>query len=208
MIDLLLNTLFLSIAIALSILGAIFGAWFQQRNWRHQHREQLRQERRAAALTLVEDLSNLMDRRLYRQRRFIWALRSGHKERICRAITEYNEALFDWNDNYGRIKARLWSLFDRGEFLRFEDEIHNRFQKAGAIIEEVANKMVPISALAAQERELNRLGYQCQLMMKSLLERIAKERLAGLQDQLTVSHDNWDNLSDVFLIKRLFGLVK
>jgi hypothetical protein len=112
-----------------SVLVATLAAWLQYRGWVHQNFEKRRDEQKRAATELALEVARHMDRRLYRQRRLVWATRSGN--RIEQAQKEYREALFEWNDNYERIKAALWISFDRHAMLEFEEQIHNEFRLLG-----------------------------------------------------------------------------
>ena len=69
-----------------SVAGGARGSWFQRRARAHQHEIQLRDEERQRevqrrdeehqrALKTFEEVSQLLDRRLYRMRRLYWAAR-------------------------------------------------------------------------------------------------------------------------------------
>ena len=58
-----------------SVLGGLLGYWLQSRSWAHQHDVQRRDEERQHALKTFEEISLLLDRRLYRMRRLYWAAR-------------------------------------------------------------------------------------------------------------------------------------
>ena len=94
-----------------ALLLAVAAAWLQHRYWVHQNFEKRREEQKTAASAIAYELAHLLDRRLYRQRRFLWALRSGGDAAIEEARAEYQKILFEWNDNFGRIKAALWTSF-------------------------------------------------------------------------------------------------
>lgn len=202
--ELALNLGLLALSLVLAILGAIIGAWFQQRSWRNQHWEELRLQRIAAASRTAQDLSKFIDRRLYRQRRVIWAVRKGGSEQAA-AIEDYREAIFEWMDNLGRMKAELWQSFGRYTAIDFEDRIHDQFALVGRNIEAQIRKG-RVNSLAQEEAALNRLGRTSYEFVHNLLSMISSEDLVGLRGRDIVSFENWDNLSTGFLIKRLFGI--
>lgn len=192
-------------AIALAILGAIIGAWLQHRNWHRQRSEELREERTQRALSVAENIARLVDRRLYRQRRLLWALQRGDLDEIAVARQDYKDAVFEWMDNLGRIKAELWSSFDQHTATSFERQVHDKFAKIGREIE-AAIRSSADNKLVQEEKKLNVLGYSSYRFVHSLLERISDENINGLSGKDSISFDNWNNLSSLVLLKRLFGL--
>jgi hypothetical protein len=200
-----LNLGLLTIAILLTIGGALLGASYQQRNWRFQNWERLREERVKQAVATVEVLAKLVDRRLYRQRRLLWASRSGASADIEIALKDYRAAIIEWMDNFGHLKAELWRSFDRYTAIQFEEEIHTPFASIGRKIEEKIRRNLP-NLLSEEERQLDRLGRSSYQFVHMLLERIATEDLNGLRGRDSVSFENWDRLSISFLTKRLFGI--
>src|SRR6185437_4869421 len=58
-----------------SVLGGLLGYLLQSRAWAHQHDVQRRDEERQQTLKTFEEISLLLDRRLYRMRRLYWAAR-------------------------------------------------------------------------------------------------------------------------------------
>src|SRR5680860_1132590 len=84
------------------VAGGFLGYFFQQRAWAHQHEVQRADLQREQAQQTFEDLSTLMDRRLYRMRLVHSAARrqalsGGHGERLDHAVQDYRLVLRDWN---------------------------------------------------------------------------------------------------------------
>lgn len=203
--ELALNLALLVLTLALAVLGAVVGGRYQHRAWRNQHFQGFRDQRITAAGKITQDIARLIDRRLYRQRRVIWALRQGKPADINEALGEYRNAIFEWMDNLGRIKAELWQSFGRYTAIQFEGDIHDRFAAVGRNIEaRVRGKNS--GPLVQEERDLNSLGRSSYEFVHYLLARISQEDLVGLVGRDTVSYSNWDNLPTGFLIKRLFGV--
>lgn len=195
----------LVVSVLLTILGAVLGTSYQYRNWKYQHWEHLREQRVKEAVATVDELAKLVDRRLYRQRRLLWATRLGMSPELKNALKDYREAIFEWMDNLGHLKAELWRSFDRYTAVQFEDEIHTPFASIGRRIEEKIRRKLP-DLLSAEEKQLNALGRSSYEFVHMLLERIATENLNGLTGRDVVSLENWDHLSTSFLLKRLFGI--
>ncbi|MDB5481920.1 MAG: hypothetical protein JWO83_2973 [Caulobacteraceae bacterium] len=148
----------------------------------------------------------MVDKRLYRQRRFLWAIRRGSPVEIETERQEYRSALFQWMDNLGRTKAELWVSFDKWTAMSFETQIHDRLARNGRRIE-LALRTGHGTNLTDEERDLDRLGRSSYEFMHRLLERIQREEINGLEGRNELSYRNWDNLSSGFLLARLFGLV-
>ena len=94
------------------VAGGFLGYFFQQRAWAHQHEVQRADLQREQAQQTFEDLSTLMDRRLYRMRLVHSAARrqalsGGHAERLDRAVQDYRLVLRDWNDTLNRNLALI-----------------------------------------------------------------------------------------------------
>src|SRR5262245_3995737 len=102
------------------LLTGVVGAWltnrFQQRAWEHQHALQQRAQERQQAFKTFEEVSTLLDKRLYRMRRLYWA--AGRRARGAADETDmqparaaYDGVLLDWNDNLNRVLALVHTYF-------------------------------------------------------------------------------------------------
>jgi hypothetical protein len=119
-------------AVLVVVVGAASAAIFQQRNWHHQNQLKILADQKAHAFSVVEDLARSMDRRLFRQRRYLWSLQSNSD--IGPARGAYDEAVIEWNDNFGRLKAGVLLAF--GEERRDGLEaIHDVLQRVGRVLE-------------------------------------------------------------------------
>lgn len=200
-----LNLTLLLFSLGLTIAGALVGAWLQHRSWINQNWQRTREEKTRTALATVEDAAKLIDRRLFRQRRFLWSLQKNNPQEVATARQAYQEAVTEWMDNLGRLKAELWMSFDRWTAVRFEEDIHDSFARVGRDLEKVLRQGNP-ALLATNERELDRLGRSGYEFVHMLLERIAAENINGLAGHNDLSYRNWENLSVGFLVRRLFGI--
>jgi hypothetical protein len=83
--------------------------FLQLRSWRYQKRRALREEERQKASDVCQRISSLVDKRLYRLQRLLWAIvgcANGRMtaEAIDDRLHEYDEVLYEWNDE---LNARL-----------------------------------------------------------------------------------------------------
>jgi hypothetical protein len=51
-----------------TVLGGLLGFFFQRRSWIHQHNVQLAEQERERAVSVFEEVSRLLGKRLYRMR--------------------------------------------------------------------------------------------------------------------------------------------
>lgn len=187
-----------------AFLTAVVVAQMQHRSWQHQQWEKLRSDRTQAALVTVERALALIDKRVDRQRRFLWAIRRGHAKDLEVARREYLAAIVDWNDSFGQIAAELWVVFDRRTARHFESEVNDRLVRNGSHLEAAYRSG---SKANLPEQELNELAAKSRNFMRQLLSRIQREDLSGLTVRYEISYENWDNLTLAFLWRRLFGVV-
>lgn len=99
--------------------------------------------RRENATQVFEEVSRLLDKRLYRQRRLFWALRAEagqgmtwSDETLLR-LKQYQEVLFDWNDGINRNLALIQHHFSKGLRDELDGQIGREFVELGRICETV-----------------------------------------------------------------------
>jgi len=130
-----------------SVAGGALGYWFQRRAWAHQHEIQLRdeehqhevqrrEEEHQRALETFEEVSQLLDRRLYRMRRLYWAARDmaagrGGQERLATARADYRAVLAEWNDNLNRNLALIETYFGAPTRNVMSGQIYEGFAVSG-----------------------------------------------------------------------------
>ena len=123
-----------------TVLGGLLGFWFQSRAWSHQHEAQQRDQEYDQALHTFEDVSTLLDKRLYRMRRLYWAARRNADTRVDRdavsaARDAYVEVLFTWNDNLNRNLALTQTYFGTATRLSLEHDILAEYAAIGRILD-------------------------------------------------------------------------
>ena len=155
-----------------SVLGGLLGYLLQSRAWTYQRQVQRRDERRQQALKTFEEVSVLLDRRLYRMRRLYWAARrkgqgTGDEAGITAARDDYREVLFEWNDNLNRTLALIETYFDSQTRTMLEDEVYDEFTVTGRGLEEIVRMVLA----AGDERiEVPRFGYRVTKLSRRVYE--------------------------------------
>lgn len=146
-----------------SVVGGALGWFFQNRSWTHQHRVQQRDQERAQAMKVFEEVSSLLDRRLYRMRLVFWSAKR-HAEgaasagALDEARAQYREVVATWNDNLNRNLALVETYFGGATRHRLEDDIYEEFSAIGRALEQYVRD----AALPDFERESpigRRLGW-------------------------------------------------
>lgn len=119
-----------------TVVGGLLGYYFQNRTWRHQFRIRLIEADLAAATKLFDELSRLMDKRLYRMRQVHWKLKKPEPtELIELAMRGYREVLYEWNDALNRNLSLAETYFGADIKRRLEDSIYEEFSRIGGALE-------------------------------------------------------------------------
>ena len=114
------------------LLTTIAGGWFQHVTWRRRRDIEQREVARNARLAAFEDVARLLDRRLFRTKRWWWALAADPLdfERVERERSAYDGLLEEWNATLNRNLAlvQAWWGDDARDSL---DDLHRQFRDAG-----------------------------------------------------------------------------
>jgi hypothetical protein len=124
-----------------TVVGGLLGYFFQRRSWSHQYRIEADARQRDRAVELFDEMSRLLDRRLYRMRRLYWALvNDGDRtpsETSRDRMADYVAVLYDWNDNINRNLALLQRYFGQGMRDRLDNEVGVLQRELGGELESV-----------------------------------------------------------------------
>lgn len=145
-------------------LTTVAGGWWasrlQQRSWDRQNDVRLIESERLRAAEVSEELSRLLDKRLYRMRRLFWAIQDfGQTQLAVKALDErladYNDVLYEWNDRLNLNLALIGTYFGPAarEYLLFSYE---RFRAAGAQLETLTTHVRQGIDVSAQLQTLDR----------------------------------------------------
>jgi len=119
-----------------TVLGGTLGYVFQRRGWTHQHTTQLRQQEREWVVTIFEEVSRLMDCRLYRLKLLYWSLPAGRADGTRSPLAEprmdeYRQVLYEWNDSINRNLALVQQYFGEAMRRRLNNVIGSAFVSLG-----------------------------------------------------------------------------
>jgi FAD binding domain of DNA photolyase len=175
-----------------ALLGGLLGYFLQSRAWAHQHDVQRRDEERQQALKTFEEVSLLLDRRLYRMRRVYWAARrkargTGDGTGLTSAQDDYREVLAAWNDNLNRALAIVETYFGSPTRAMLEDEDYEEFTVAGRGLEEIVRMVLA----AGDERiDVPPFGYRVTRLSHRVYD-LNVRMLRQLEDETIVTYDHF-----------------
>ena len=118
-----------------TVLGGLLGHYLQNRAWKHQNNARLLETERQAATAIYEDLSTLLDKRLYRMRQLCWKLGMDDDALIEQHMERYREVLYEWNDSLNRNLARVQNYFGDTVRGQLEHVIYEEFARLGSQLE-------------------------------------------------------------------------
>ena len=128
-----------------SVLGGGLAYLFQQRAWRHQYEIQRQDLHRQQALKTFEEVSSLLDQRLYRMRLIFWGAKRLARRPLKAAslnpeLTDYRAVLRVWNDNLNRNLALVDTYFGEVERRQLEDELFAEYAAIGEELDEFVRR--------------------------------------------------------------------
>ncbi len=130
-----------------TVLGGALGYYFQQRAWRQQSTNQRVERDLEAATNTFEEVSVLLDRRLYRMRRVYWLARRlaetpGETRDLDTARLAYQSVVENWNDNLNRLLALVQTNFGKPLRERLQSELYDTYAAIGEELEQFVREVI------------------------------------------------------------------
>jgi hypothetical protein len=121
-----------------TVVGGVLGSWFQRRTWDHQNERTLAEADRAHATQICREVSQLMDKRLYRMLQLDWAFGTGEidRSRVDARMDDYRGVLYKWNDTLNRTLAATETVFGHALRDQLEADVYEGFRSSGLKLEE------------------------------------------------------------------------
>ncbi len=149
-----------------TLCGGVLGFIFQKRHQRYQWQKNRQEKELDAALQVFNEISRLLDKRLYRAQQFYWSLAKSetirkHKE------DDYRVVVYEWNDNINRILALLAIYFPPEIRERLDGLVGAELVRVGRGIEKALHQL-PATPEQGIEDRLSKIGseiYHFNLMM-------------------------------------------
>jgi hypothetical protein len=143
-----------------TVLGGLLGFLFQRRAWAHQHRAQTQDRERERAVLVFEEISRLLDKRLYRLRLLYWSLiadKDVRSEQSEKRMEDYRQVLYEWNDSINRNLALIQQYFGVAARDRLDYGIGATFVELGQAVEAMWRRFDNETGPANHERINNAL---------------------------------------------------
>ena len=177
-----------------TVVGGALGYFFQQRAWRQQTLAQRVDRDLQAGTTTFEEVSVLLDQRLYRMRRVYWLARRAapaHEDlgELDAALEAYRAVVARWNDNLNRLLALVQTNFGRPLRERLQYELYDTYAAIGEELDQFvrevsANNRGPVR-IRPVGRRLTDLGHRVFDFNIVLLSALEHERVGRYCDNQT-----------------------
>lgn len=194
----------------LGIVAALIGFYFQQRSWRNQHFEKLRDRERVEARTFADEVFNRIDRRLALQRRYLLQVTRSNTTNLD--LDEFSKFLDDWNGKFSSTNANLRQMFG-GEISReFDSIVHCNLQENLSIAERTAR--LGYSALSREHKaesdelllSLSFISYEIKQWMRDINRKIENGEFGRSKEIDSVYTSDYSLVTRSYLLKRLLNL--
>jgi hypothetical protein len=138
-----------------TIVGGLLGYHLQNRSWRFQRQETLRELHQAEATKIFDEVSRLLDQRQYRMSLVRWTLQRDPPDtkQLDAHWKLYRRAVFRWNDTVNRNRALILRYFGKDASIQFERVIGDGFVRYGELLEKwyrAKGKPDPTESAAAE----------------------------------------------------------
>lgn len=162
-----------------TIAGGFLGYWFQNRSWKRQNESKLMESERLTATKVFEEISKLMDKRLYRMRLLFWKLENETTRQgtLEEHMQRYREVLYEWNDNLNRNLALSQAYFGKDVRKELERKAYKAFRGLGIALERCyrerkngENIDCSLPQIGAEIKALGIVVYNVNLMIIRLIQ--------------------------------------
>ncbi|WP_189022527.1 hypothetical protein [Nocardia rhizosphaerihabitans] len=185
-----------------TIIGGVFASFLQQRAWRHQNAERLRQEDLGRASDVCRTTSALVDKRAYRMQRLLWSVTGYAEGRVAlelleSRLVEYDSTLVEWNDELNSRLAVVGAYFGRDIRDFVDTTVYPAFAQAGGRLELLVRaartgaEHLDSDEIAAARAELVALNSAAYRLGFAMMVRIRQGRVGrhavGLLDEIDLN---------------------
>jgi len=196
----------------LLILGAIGGLVtyiFQQRAWKREHIERIRQGERDKAVEISSNILELIGERLFAQRGFCIETRTGKVSPENHSA--YSDIVRRWNSRLPQIEASLRHFFSDDLRMSFLRQVHQPLQRNGAVAERVLRwGYQDLSPEHKQDTDslvsdLNLVSFSVKIWITEMDSRIENEEYGLSRSIDSLDFSDPDLVSINYLFRRLFN---
>lgn len=122
-----------------TLIGGWWASYLQQRAWNRQNEVRLIEAAIERAGAACQEITSLLDRRLFRMQRLTWAATRGRADEVDldeleRRRQDYVAILFEWNDHLNTNLSLVGTYFGEGARAAL-DQLYEDFSRVGAKVE-------------------------------------------------------------------------
>jgi hypothetical protein len=153
-----------------TICGGVLAFFFQRRQARYQWLRDRTEKEMEICRAVFEEVSRLLDKRLYRARQLLHFLNSPEAKE--QKLNDYREIVTQWNENINRILALLEFSFGSSVRDSLDYGVGAAFVKAGELLENAIRNKTDVDHADITQR-LNAIAnevYQFNLKMLVLIK--------------------------------------
>ena len=175
-----------------TVIGGLFASFLQHRSWQYQNAARLREEERQKASEVCQRITSLVDKRLYRMQRLLWAI-NGHShgrimpEVLDNRLRDYDEVLLEWNDQLNARLAVVGAYFGKDVRDFLDQVVYVSFSEAGQRLEDLlrqvrnsdAGGLVEAGAVDDVDAEVVRLNHLAYQLGLTMMVRVREQRIGS-----------------------------
>ena len=196
--------------VLIGLVVAIVGYFLQQRSWRHNKKEEVRQREFEACMDIIDSLARAFDKRITATSEFMTQLNRGDVE--IDELQSYRASIREWMHEFSSFKSKIYHYFGRDRMLDFENVVHASLREVSDILlrtnrlgKENLSK-VHLSEHEACFERLNVARYRAYRFLAELNEMTANEETSRISLYNNVEVGKLDLISRSYLIQRLLGM--
>lgn len=197
-------------SVLIGLIVALVGYALQQRSWKHNKREEVRQREFEACTKIIEDLARAFDKRILATSEFVSHVNRGDVTED--ELQHYRNSVREWMHEFSNFKSRIFHFFGREKMLDFENSVHDKIREVSDIA--LRTNLLGKSNLSpahlheqeTAQKKLDAARYVAYRFLAELNEMTANEETSriSLYDNIRVGH--LDMISRTYLLQRLLNL--
>ncbi len=196
--------------VLIGLIVAVVGYYLQQRAWRHNQREEVRQREFKACVEVIDGLARSFDKRITATSEFISQVNRGNVTEA--EVKEYRSCVRDWMLEFSSFKTKIYHYFGRSKMLEFENVVHASLREVSDIA--IRTNRLGRSRLSPEhlkehyscDSRLSFARYKAYRFLAELNEMTENEETSRLSQYDNVQVGNLQLTSRVYLIQRLLGV--
>jgi len=157
-----------------TLVGGFLTYWYQERAWQRDDQSRRKQQELSRGSAVFDDVSKLLDKRLYRLRNIEWALEENlYSAEISVRREQYREVVEEWNENLNRNLALTQRYFGSDVRQELEGSITEGFRSLHSELNSVLKKPSAdsVEMLKNNTNDFNPKIYLFNLRMLDALQR-------------------------------------